>query len=164
MSKISSVDKLILHLEKFFSVRARSEKELRDYFRIKNYKLKRKNKEQISSSLVNSVIEKLKDTGMINDEKFAKAWIEARSKKYGLQKIKQELYHKGITKEIIEEIFSQYTANSQEVAQRFLEKKIERWKNLKPLEFRKKAYDFLLRRGFEYDLVKEIVEKEMKKR
>ena len=37
------------------------------------------------------------------------------------------------------------------------------WKNLKNLEFKKKAYEYLMRRGFEYEVVKEVIENLIKK-
>ena len=84
---------------------------------------------------------------------------------FGINRIKQELYKKGINREIIEEVMNSEfrVQNSETVAENQLERKLERWKNLKPMEFRKKAFDFLLRRGFEYEIVKNIVEKIMEK-
>ena len=95
---------------------------------------------------------------MINDLQFAKSWMESRSKKYGPLRIKQELFKKGISREVIEEVGSgQVTGYSEEVAQKLLEMKLFRWKNLPLLEFKKKAYEYLLRRGFGYSQVKDIV-------
>jgi len=37
------------------------------------------------------------------------------------------------------------------------------WKSLEPLEFKKKATEFLMRKGFEYEVVKGIVENIIKK-
>lgn len=165
MSKVIAASKLIERLYKLFSIRLRSEKEIRDYFRAKNYKLKIKDKEQISTSLINSVIQKLKEQKLLDDQEFARAWMEARSKKYGKNRIKQELFQKGIDREIIEEVVSgQVTVDSGiQVAEQALEKKIRIWRNLKPMEFKKKAYEFLMRRGFEYEVVKSVVEKFTKK-
>lgn len=164
MSKVTATPKLIERLYKLFSIRLRSEKEIRDYFRAKNYKLKLKDKEQISTSLINSVIQKLKEQKLLDDQEFARAWMESRSKKYGKNRIKQELFQKGIDKEIVESImYSVSSIEGEKIAQEALEKRIARWRNLKPMEFRKKAYDYLLRRGFEYDVVKSVVEKYIKK-
>lgn len=160
MPKISPVDKLIQHLDKLFSVRARSEKEIRDYFKAKNYKLKIKNKEQITDSLIDLAIKRLKEQNLINDLQFARLWAESRSRKYGPQRIKQELFQKGIDRDLIDEVtLKQATGNSEQVAHQALEKKMKSWKNLPILKFKKKAYDFLLRRGFEYEIVKSVVEK-----
>lgn len=162
----AEVGKIMEKMYRWFGIRQRTEREVRDYFKIKNQKLKIKNEEQISRIVIDVLIETLEKKKMINDEQFAKSWMEARSKKYGPNRIKQELFKKGIDRKIIEEVISQQsTANSsEEVAQELLEKKVERWKNLEPMNFRKKAYEYLLRRGFEYELVKSVVEKYLKKR
>lgn len=163
--KETEVGKIMERMYGLFNIRQRSEREIKNYLKNLSFKRKVKEKEEISDLVVESVIDKLKRKGMINDLEFAKAWVESRLKKHGINRIKQELYRKGIDREIINEVVrQQVTGNSEEVAAKLLEKKIERWKNLPNLEFRKKAYDFLLRRGFEYDLVKSIVEKKLEKR
>ena len=65
------------------------------------------------------------------------------------------------TEEIIEEVISSQRSaiSEKESAEKLLEKKMRVWKNLPILEFKKKAYEFLLRRGFEYEIVKSVVEK-----
>ena len=163
--KETEVGKLMERMYGLFNIRTRSEKEIKDYFRMLSFKRKVKGDEEISNMVVDNIIEKLIKKSMVDDLIFARSWMEARSKKYGINRIKQELYKKGINREIIDEIVGgEGLENVELVAQKLLDKKIGRWKNLKPMEFKKKAYDFLLRRGFEYELVKGIVEKELKKR
>ena len=165
MPKITTVDKLTARLYKLFSIRLRSVKEIHDYFKAKNYNLKIKGKEQISTSLINSVIQKLKEQKLLDDQEFAKAWVESRKRKKGPRVLKQELFQKGIAREIIDEIMnSESGVKGEETAKKLLEKKSQRWKSLKQMEFRKKAHGFLLRRGFEYGIVKDLVEKYIKKR
>ena len=122
-------------------------------------------------------METLKKKGMVNDLEFARAWVEARrsSKQKGIRVLKAELYQKGIDKEIIEEVVLPFggpqslasrsgsVISEEELAQKALEKKMRIWKSLKPRSLRQKAIEFLLRKGFEYDVVKEVVEKIMKK-
>lgn len=152
-------------LYRLISIRQRSEKEIRDYFRIKNQRAKIKGKETYNDEVIEATIKKLKELRLINDLEFAKAWIQARSKKKGIRAIKPELFQKGISKEIIEEVTSnkKQDTNEEEIAARLLEKKINSWKNLEPLKFKKKAYEFLMRRGFEYDIVKDVIEKFVKR-
>lgn len=159
----AEVGKLMERMYRWFSIRQHSEKEVKDYFRIKNQESRFKGKEEISQLIVDSVIEVLKKKGMVNDLEFAKAWIEARrkSKQKGIRAIKAELFQKGIDKEIIEEVTSD---NSQELseeqlAKQALEKKMKPWKNLETQAFKKKAFEFLMRKGFEYEVVREVIEK-----
>lgn len=149
----AEVGKLMGRMYRLFNIRQRSEKEVRDYLKIKN---------QISDLVIETLVDTLKRKGMINDLEFAKAWVEARKKRKGKIVIKLELQQKGISKEIIEEALS-LVINEERVAKEALEKKIRHWKNLSNMEFRRKATDFLMRRGFEYEVVKQVVEKFLQK-
>lgn len=161
----AEVGKLMERMYRLFSIRQRSEKEVRDKLKIKNYELRTKGKEQVSNLAIEQLINKLKAKGMIDDLEFAKLWVESRGKKYGVNRIKMELYQKGIDREIIEEVIGgQSIENSALVARKLIDKKLERWKNLPPMELKKKAFDFLLRCGFDYEQVKGIVENILRKR
>ncbi|MDD5415598.1 MAG: RecX family transcriptional regulator [Candidatus Daviesbacteria bacterium] len=159
----AEVGKLMERMYRWFSLRQHSEKEVRDYFKIKNQQSKIKGKEQISQLTMDALVETLKKKGMINDLEFAKAWVEARrkSKNLGIRALRMELYKKGIDKEIIEEVLSEpfdFAQGEEELAKQALEKKMRVWKNLDHLEFNKKAYEFLARKGFEYEIIKETIE------
>lgn len=161
----AEVGKLMERMYRLFNIRQRSEKEIRDYLKNLSFKRKIKEMEEISIQATELLISRLKQKGFINDLEFAHSWFESRNKKKGIQVIKAELYKKGINKEIIEEVVShQASATRQkEVAERLLETRWLRFKNLSILEKKKKAYEFLLRRGFDIDLVKEAVEKLLEK-
>lgn len=163
--KETEVGKLMGRMYRLFSIRQRSEKEVRDYLRKLSFKRKFKGQEEISPFIINATIELMKRKDLVNDLEFAKAWVESRRKKRGPRILKQELFQKGIDREIIEEVISgQGTLYSgQEVAKQLLDKKMKVWKNLSPLELKKKSYEFLTRRGFEYEVVKDVIEKMTKK-
>ena len=170
----AEVGKLMERMYGLFNLRLRSEKEVRDY--LKNLSFKRKVKEQgeISEAAVELLIDKLKQKGLLNDEQFAKAWVESRrkTKKKGKIALKQELYQKGINRDLIVEVLKDSTPESEEqLAIQALEKKMRIWKILPIMELsekslrdlRKKAYEFLMRRGFEYEVVRDVIEKMAKR-
>src|SRR3989344_6578831 len=161
----AEIGKLMERMYGLFNIRQRSEEEVRRYLRNLSFKRKIKDKEEISDTVTESLVNRLKQKRLLNDEQFAKSWVEARSKKKGKIALKAELIQKGINREIIDEVMSGGVTNERQgqVAEKLLNKKMARWKNLLPLEFRKKAYEFLLRRGFEYEVVREIVENLTKK-
>lgn len=163
----AEVGKLMGRMYNLISIRMRSEKEIRDYFKIKNKNSKIKDKEEVSDILIEKVIENLKDKGLINDEVFARAWVESRrrSKKKGVNALKSELIQKGINRETIEEVLGDglLVMGEQKLASEALEKKIKAWKNLERSEFKKKAIEFLVRRGFSFGVAKEVVDSEIKK-
>lgn len=162
----AEVGKLTEKMYRWFSIRQHSEKEVRDYFRIKNHESRIKGKEQISKLAIDTLVETLKKKGMVDDLEFAKSWVEARrrSKQKGVRAIRLELFQKGIDKEIIEEVarVERLESSEEELAKQALEKKMNHWKNLDSQKLRQKAIEFLLRKGFEYDVVKEVVEKAAK--
>lgn len=116
-----------------------------------------KDKDLITDFEIEEVLEKLKGKGFINDQKFAESWVQSRSRKYGPKRIKQELAQKGIVN------YEFKIPNEAQIAEKLLDRKIKAWKNLEGLELKKKALEFLIRRGFEFEVAKEVVEKYLKK-
>lgn len=163
----SEVGKLMGRMYNLLSVRLRSEKEIRDYIRKLNFKRKVKEQEEIPELVIDLLIQNLKNKGLLNDETFAKAWVESRrrSKQKGVNVLKAELFQKGIDREIIEEVtrVESLESSEEQLAKETLEKKLKIWKNLSALEFRKKATEFLVRRGFNYSIAKEVVDNYLQK-
>ncbi len=159
----AEVGKLIERVMALFDIRLRTEKEVRDYLRTLSFKRKIKDRDEISEQSIDLVIDKLKQKRLINDTEFAKSWIESRSKKKGLNVIKTELYKKGVSRDVIEGLLTEAPPSNQEqVASSLLEKRLQRWRALPIVTQKRKAYEFLMRRGFSYDLTKEVVEKFIK--
>lgn len=161
----AEVGKVMEKMYNLFSFRQRSEREVREYLRLKNFQAKVKDREEIRQIAIDLVIERLKQKGMINDREFAKAWVESRkrSKQKSNRILKTELFQKGIDKEIIEEVLrvndtALGQASEEDLAKIVLEKKMKSWKNLNPLEFRKKAYELLLRKGFQSFVIRKVLE------
>ena len=166
----AEVGKLMERMYGLFSIRQRSEKEIRDYLKRLSFKRKIKDESEISEVVINQLIERAKQKTLINDIEFARSWVDGRrrSKNLGERALKMELAQKGIAREIVEEVFSSQSSDirqeqEEKLATEALEKRINRWKNLPELEFKKKATDYLLRKGFEYSFVKNVVEKSIKK-
>lgn len=163
----AEVGKLLERMYGLFSVRARSEKEVRDYLRNLSFKRKVKGGEGLSEMMVELLIERLKQKRLIDDEVFARAWVEARqrSKQKGLIALKVELARKGIAREIAERVISdQSSAMSQEeLAVQAIEKKLKSFEKYDKLTLKKKALEFLMRKGYEYEDARSAVEKVLTK-
>ena len=160
----AEVGKLMERMYRLFNIRQRSEREVRNYLKNLSFKKKVKEQEEVSDLVIESLIEKLKQKGLLDDKQFASSWVQSRGKKKGKIGLKMELIQKGIAKEIIDELINQTPESEQLIAQGALEKKIRLWEKLPYLEFKKKAYEFLLRRGFEYEVVKDTIENFLQKR
>ncbi|MDP2638027.1 MAG: regulatory protein RecX [Candidatus Levybacteria bacterium] len=140
---------------KFLSYRPRSEKEVRDRLRIKIKDLRIKD----TGQLIDDVIEKLKKQRFINDEEFARLWVEnrLRFKPRSSRLIKLELKQKGINPETINSL--QLTIdNDLDSARKLVEKRIGRLKGLEKQEIYEKLGRFLASRGFNWDTIKRSVD------
>lgn len=153
----SEVGKLLGRMYGLFSIRQRTEREVRDYFRIKNSQAKIKDQEIASDSAIDLVIEELKKKGLINDLEFAKSWVDARrrSKQKGAIALKSELIQKGIDREIIEQVLS-VEVDEEALALESIQKKLANFSKYDPNTFKKKVFDYLMRRGFDYSTVQKV--------
>jgi len=134
------------------SYRSRSEKEISE-------KLKKKG---FSPENIEEVIADLKRVNLLDDYEFACQWIKNRLKNRprGLTLLSQELLKKGIKREIIDEASEEFYPEDQEVeiASELIRKREKRYKGLDKKIARKRMSGFLLRRGFSYEVVKEVLE------
>lgn len=134
---------------RFLSFRPRSEKEIRDYL----------SRKKVSELVVQKILSKLKENKFLNDEEFAKWWVEQRTlvNPRALRVIKIELKQKGIPKEIIEQL-TQNTEfklqNDLEMAIRLAQKRLPRYKNLPNQEIYQKLGRYLVSKGFDWETVK----------
>lgn len=137
---------------RFLSYRPRSEKELRDKLKNKGF----------TKDIIEEVIEDLKSVNLLNDYEFASAWIRDRlsNNPRGKVLLKQELYRKGVKEEIIKKIVKEYFADETEelnLAKSLLQKRKRRYENLEKNVAKRRLTDFLLRRGFSYDIIKQVL-------
>lgn len=111
---------------------------------------------------IEAVIESLRTAGEINDEKFTGFWIESRmhTNPVGDVILRRELKEKGVPDPIIEAALQGKAQNYDEYTVAF-NMAGERFKRLVKLDRRKalkRLYDYLLRRGFDYDIVKRVID------
>lgn len=131
----------------FLSYRNRSEQEIRLNLQ----------KHQIPETIIQPVLDRLREVSLVNDIEFAQNWIENRREFHprGKRALRSELYRKGISDQIIEEALQDI--NEEELALKLARKKMGKLKNLDKSTFQEKMYGFLSRRGFHYSLSKEVV-------
>ena len=123
-------------------------------------------KKEISSSVISKVIEYLLDRKYLNDFIYAERFTEERffRKKYGFNRIKNELKRKGINESVIKEVFSQYHNEEDEieVAAEKAEKKLKYYKKMgkyDDYQMKQKVTAFLINRGFSFDVARKTVQK-----
>lgn len=137
------------------SYRARSEKEISQKLKGKGY----------SQAIIEDVITDLRRVNLLEDYEFACGWIRDRLKNRprGVALLRQELIRKGIEKEIIEKALEEFYPEDEEVkiASELIRKRGKRYRELDRKIARKRMTDFLLRRGFSYEVVKVVLGKFM---
>lgn len=138
---------------RFLGYRVRSEKEIRDKLIEKEFHPK----------IIEKTILKLKKTGQIDDEEFARTWIEDRCavKPSGKYLIIRELKQKGVRQEIIDKVLKKMLPEEKEIilALKVAQKKAKVYKALPRQEFNQKISAHLARRGFSWEIIKRILNK-----
>lgn len=143
-----TLDKLL----RFATLRPRSEREVLNY-------LKRK---EVHESLHKELFNRLNRLELVNDGKFAQWWVDQRQafKPKSIRVLKLELQTKGITREVIEKTLSETVIDESTLATRELEKKKYKWDKLPNDEAKRKMSDYLLRKGFSWELIEKLVKKQ----
>ena len=112
-------------------------------------------------AVIKKVIKKLEAIDYINDLRLAQAWVSDRNKirPKGKRVLRAELLKKGIADEIIERVLADIDLEAElELVKKLVAKKFQPDLYPDALRFqkaRKKTIDFLLRRGFSFDTIKE---------
>ncbi|NLB32141.1 MAG: recombination regulator RecX [Tissierellia bacterium] len=114
------------------------------------------------SHLIDNAINTLKEQKYLDDERYCEMFINDKINisKHGVRKIKEALYYKGIDKEIIEEKIRKVSQEDEEERAINLGKK--KLFNIKEEDTRKKYIklsNYLIGKGFEFDVVKRTVSK-----
>ena len=102
-----------------------------------------------SQQTAKQVVEWLEATGMIDDTEYAHAIVRHyQAKGYGIARIKEELYSRGLESDVRNEAIEELdTTKTQDAIQRFLEKKLKGSKDKADLRSAEQA---LCRRGYNY--------------
>jgi regulatory protein len=134
---------------KLLSYRGRSEKELKE----------RLMKKGISKTVVSSTITYLKHLGLIDDRSLAETLkTEALSRKLLSQKgASLFLHHRGVPREIINELLDYDETIDLRNARRLLDKNMHQHKNDSSLKSKRRLYGLLARRGYSSDTIQKVL-------
>jgi len=131
----------------FLSYRVRSESEVRQNLR----------KHKIDDDVQEDVLERLRANEMVDDVRFARIWVENRSelRPRSRRMLAYELRQRGVDQEIID--LTLEGLDEDKLAYHAALKHSRKLQNLEREGFRKKMYGFLSRRGFNYQVSSEVV-------
>ncbi len=125
--------------------RPRSEWELRDYLRRKEYQ----------PEIIETVIDRLRDRGYIDDADFAQRWVENRRllKPISKRRLTQELKQKRVSDEIISNTLASDETDERAVLKELIEKKRRQTR----YHDEQKLVQYLMRQGYNYEDIKSVL-------
>ncbi len=112
-------------------------------------------KKKVAPEIVEQVIARLTDSGLLDDSAFAKYWVENREqfRPRAGRALRFELKRKGLADSAISQAVN--SVDESESAYRAGTARAPRWRGLERREFMNKMQAFLVRRGFSYEVAKE---------
>jgi len=133
----------------FLTYRPRSRAEVRRYLQRKG----------VSPEVSQRVEERLIRAGLLDDEAFARFWVENREafNPRSRYRLRQELWQKGLDAQVIAQAVQE--VDEEQSAYRAAAGRARRYAHLDRREFQRKLGSFLQRRGFSYEIVKGVVER-----
>lgn len=153
----SQFGKLYARALEYSLMRPHSIREVRDYLYRKTLTTKYKNrkgevaeKKGYSPTLTQRVLDRLIEKGYVDDEHFARWWVDSRNQTKGasLRKLSNELRAKGVSGELVEKVIAESSRSDESELSKIIAKKRTRYPD------EQKLIQYLARQGFGYDDIK----------
>ena len=125
-------------------------------------KIREKLSDDFEEDTIDDVVDFLSKYNFINDNELASKIVSTNVNlnKYGKNKIKQNLYNKGLDKSAIDEAMNEIDSDTEfENALYLAEKRYDRVKNEDPKKAYAKIANHLAYKGFSYDIIKSVLNK-----
>jgi len=135
-------------------MRPHSSREVRDYLYRKTRDTRTKTgdiKKGVPTEITSRVFDRLVEKGYVDDEKFARYWVDNRNIKKGTskRKLQAELQTKGVEPAIIEKYLQESSRSEEDELEKIIAKKRRRYTD------DQKFMQYLARQGFAYDTIKQ---------
>lgn len=115
-----------------------------------------------SSKAIGKTVKYLSELDYLNDENFARAWIRTKmqTKPVGWPLLRYQLRQKGVADEVTEKVISDFAGRYEEidVVRKLAASQRPRYKGLEPPKLKRRLYDYLRRRGFSQEAIRQAVE------
>lgn len=134
---------------RFLNYRPRTENEIR----------KNLLKHNVPETVIDDVVQRLQRAGMLDDKRFADAWVENRADLHPRSRraLAYELKQRGVDQQLIQQSLAQ--VDDDQAAYQAALRRSRKLQGLDWQDFRKKMYGYLARRGFDYETSAPIVER-----
>lgn len=159
----SSYGKLYTKSLEYCMLRPHSSREMRDYLWRKTRETKYKSRSGelktrpgVAQEIATRVYDRLVEKGYIDDEKFARWWVENRnlSKGTSRRKLQAELQAKGVASAVIAAMLEDSSRNDENELAKIIAKKRVKYPD------EQKLIAYLARQGFRYDDIKSALQEE----
>jgi len=155
----SQFGKLYTRALEYSLMRPRSRREINDYLYRKTRDAPTKTggiRKGVSKELTVRVFERLVEKNYVDDEKFARFWIENRNLRKGtsMRKLSAELSAKGVDRAIIDRLLDETDREDEDELRKIIAKKRHRYDD------EQKFMAYLARLGFSYDDIKSALSEE----
>lgn len=124
--------------------------------------LKRRLEERgFDAAVVEGALAHMEEQGLVSDRAFGQYLLTklTQSQPSGRKRIAFEMKHKGVGKKILEELVETISPEEERARARELaEARWQRLSNLDKEKRKKRVYDLLIRRGFSFDLCRELLQ------
>jgi regulatory protein len=158
----SQFGKLYTRALEYTMMRPHSAKEVRDYLwrKTRTTRVKARDTNEIrekpgvSQAIADRVYERLLERGYVNDESFARYWVENRQATKGIstRKLVSELRSKGVDQSVIDEAMQNSPREEKSEIQKILAKRRHKYDD------EQKLIAYLARQGFSYDTIREALD------
>lgn len=139
-------DKLYNNALNYLAIRPRSIWEMQQYLQRKG----------ASPALATTILNKLSNSRLLNDEAFAKSWVANRRllKPISLRRLTAELRLKHVPEDVIQKTVAEDETSEQEVLQDLIRRKRSQSRYQNP----QKLMEYLARQGFSYSDIKSVLQ------
>ena len=135
-----SFDMAVCYMEKYVV----SQKGIKDYLKKKGF----------DDNTISATIDKLKDYGYVDDEKFARNYFDSLTASKGKRAIANKLREKGIAKEIIDDLVEEIEDEDEISKATVLAEKFAKNRE-KSLKNKQKSLAHLVRKGYDYTVAQQ---------
>ena len=158
----SQFGKLYARTLEYTMMRPHSSKEVRDYLCLKTRTTRVKvrgtnelrEKPGVSQAIADRVYDRLVERGYVNDESFARYWVENRQATKGIspRKLVSELRTKGVDQSVIDEAMQNSPREEKSEIRKILAKRRHKYAD------EQKLIAYLARQGFSYDTIRDALD------
>jgi len=118
----------------------------------------------VPEDVASRLLDRFEEVGLIDDEAFARSWVDSRQRTRGLAKraLAQELRRKGIADETAREVLAEVDPGEEEqVARDLVRKKLRSLRNVDDATAARRLAGLLARKGFPAGLAYAVVKEEL---